>query len=159
MSEAPTFTIQEAKALLPTLKEQLSRANDELDAIHIRMDAATQECEDAEEVLSTVRATSGEVAEMAPLRAARKRYESAIDKLTSAKKEYLQTFEKWMNEITKDGVILRDIRSGLLDFPAKKGEVDYYLCWRLGERDINFWHLENDGYQGRRPLAVLDEYF
>lgn len=115
MPDAPTFTIQQATALLPTLKEQLSLANDELDAIHIRMDAATQECEDAEEELSTVRATSGEVADLAPLRAARKRYEGAIDQLTTAKKEYLQTFEKWMNEITKDGVILRDIRSGLLD--------------------------------------------
>ena len=90
---------------------------------------------------------------------ARQRYESSIDALTSAKREYLECFERWMLEITECGVILRDIRSGLLDFPAKKGAVDYYLCWRLGERDIDYWHLENDGFQGRRPLAVLDEYF
>ncbi len=159
MSETATFSLDQAQALLPQLRKQLSQANDELDSISIRIAAASEECEAAEEALVAVKTTSGDVADLAPLREARARYESSIDQLTSAKREYLECFERWMIEITDCGVILRDIRSGLLDFPARKGKVDYFLCWRLGEKGIDFWHLENDGFQGRRPLAVLDEYF
>lgn len=159
MSETGIFSLNEAKAMLPRLREQLSKANDELDSISIRIAAASEECEAAEEALVAVKTTSADVADLAPLREARGRYETSIDQLTSAKREYLACFERWMIEITDSGVILRDIRSGLLDFPARKGKVEYFLCWRLGEKDIDFWHLENDGFQGRRPLAVLDEYF
>ncbi|MBX9951384.1 MAG: DUF2203 domain-containing protein [Candidatus Obscuribacterales bacterium] len=159
MSTSATFSLSQAQALLPRLKEQLSQANDELDSISIKIAAASQECEEAEEALMAVKTNAGDVVELTALRDARQRYESSIDALTSAKREYLECFERWMIEITECGVILRDIRSGLLDFPARKGAVDYFLCWRLGERDIDYWHLENDGFQGRRPLAVLDEYF
>ncbi len=159
MSETGIFSLTQAQAMLPRLREQLSKANDELDSISIRIAAASEECEAAEEALVAVKTTSGDVADLALLREARGRYEASIDQLTSAKREYLECFERWMIEITDGGVILRDIRSGLLDFPARKGKVEYFLCWRLGEKDIDFWHLENDGFQGRRPLAVLDEYF
>lgn len=159
MSETGTFSLHQAQSMLPRLREQLSKANDELDSISIKVAAASEECEAAEEALVAVKTTSGDVTDLTPLRDARARYEASIDSLTSAKREYLECFERWMIEITDSGVILRDIRSGLLDFPARKGKVDYYLCWRLGEKDIDFWHLENDGFQGRRPLAVLDEYF
>lgn len=159
MSQTGTFSLKQARALLPRLKEQLSKANDELDQISIKIASASQECEHAEEELMNVKTGTGDVADLSLLREARRRYETTIDQLTSAKKEYLECFERWMIEITDCGVILRDIRSGLLDFPARKGSVDYFLCWRLGEKDIDFWHLENDGFQGRRPLAVLDEYF
>jgi hypothetical protein len=159
MSNSSTFSLSQAQALLPRLREQLSKANDELDSISIKIAAASQECEEAEIALMAVKTKNVEVADLTALRDARQRYESSIDSLTSAKREYLECFERWMVEITECGVILRDIRSGLLDFPAKKGAVDYFLCWRLGERDIDYWHLENDGFQGRRPLAVLDEYF
>lgn len=159
MNQPGTFSLTQARAMLPRLRELLSKANDELDSISIKVIAASQECEAAEEDLASVKTSSGAVAELAQLREARKRYEESIAALTTAKKEYLECFERWMIEITDEGVILRDIRSGLLDFPARKGEVDYFLCWRLGEKDIDFWHLENDGFQGRRPLAVLDEYF
>ncbi len=159
MSNSASFSLKEAQALLPRLKELLSKANDELDQISITITSASQECELAEEALMNVKTNTGDVADLSHLREARHRYEATIDQLTSAKKAYLECFERWMIEITDCGVILRDIRSGLLDFPARKGAVDYFLCWRLGEKDIDFWHLENDGFQGRRPLAVLDEYF
>ncbi|MCC7528006.1 MAG: DUF2203 domain-containing protein [Candidatus Melainabacteria bacterium] len=159
MSETGTFSLDRAQSMLPRLREQLSQANDELDSISIRVAAASEECEACQEALVAVKTRSGDVTDLAPLRDVRARYEASIDRLTSAKRQYLECLERWMIEITDSGVILRDIRSGLLDFPARKGKVDYYLCWRLGERDIDFWHLENDGFQGRRPLAVLDEYF
>jgi len=159
MQQPDIFSLSQARAMLPRLKELLSKANDELDSISIKIIAASEQCEAAENELAAVKTSTGEVAELSHLREARKRYEESIDALTTSKKEYLECFERWMIEITDCGVILRDIRSGLLDFPARKGSVDYFLCWRLGEKDIDFWHLETDGFQGRRPLAVLDEYF
>ncbi len=53
------------------------------------------------------------------------------------------------------GVTLRDIQSGLIDFPALVSGRQVWLCWRLGEGDIDWWHELSDGFGGRRPLAEL----
>jgi len=50
------------------------------------------------------------------------------------------------------GVKLRDIDTGLLDFPAKRfGEV-VYLCWKYGESSIEFWHAQNEGFASRKQI-------
>jgi len=53
-------------------------------------------------------------------------------------------------------VTLRDIESGLIDFPALAAGRQIWLCWRLGEGDVAWWHELSDGFGGRRPLAELD---
>ena len=52
-------------------------------------------------------------------------------------------------------ISLRDIRSGLIDFPALAGGRQVWLCWRLGETVIDWWHELDDGFGGRRPLLEL----
>ena len=52
-------------------------------------------------------------------------------------------------------ISLRDIRSGLIDFPALAGGRQVWLCWRLGETGIDWWHELDDGFGGRRPLLEL----
>lgn len=47
---------------------------------------------------------------------------------------------------------LRDLESGLVDFPAEIDGQPAYLCWMLGEAKVAFWHSPEDGFQGRRPL-------
>ena len=49
-------------------------------------------------------------------------------------------------------VELRDIATGLVDFPATIEGRDAYLCWRLGEPEVAYWHSPDDGFRGRRPL-------
>jgi hypothetical protein len=49
-------------------------------------------------------------------------------------------------------VLLRDISTGLVDFPTIFEGREAYLCWRLGEPEIGFWHLAGGGFSGRRPL-------
>lgn len=49
-------------------------------------------------------------------------------------------------------VELRDIATGLVDFPATIEGEDAYLCWRLGEPEVSHWHSPDDGFRGRRPL-------
>jgi hypothetical protein len=55
-------------------------------------------------------------------------------------------------DIDRLGVILRDPDTGLVDFAAVREEQPIYLCWRLGEARIGFWHPRDTGYMGRQPL-------
>ena len=48
-------------------------------------------------------------------------------------------------------------RRGLLDFPALVSGRQVWLCWRLGEDDVAFWHGHDEGFAGRRPLANLPD--
>ena len=50
------------------------------------------------------------------------------------------------------GVLVKDLDSGLVDFPAKRDGEDILLCWQLGEDEVAYWHGLEDGYAGRRPL-------
>lgn len=50
------------------------------------------------------------------------------------------------------GIILRDLDSGLIDFPSVRDGEEIYLCWIDGESDIGFWHELDSGYSGRQPL-------
>lgn len=50
------------------------------------------------------------------------------------------------------GIELKDIDTGLVDFPAMRGGEEVLLCWRQGEDRIRFYHGLHDGFAGRRPL-------
>jgi hypothetical protein len=50
---------------------------------------------------------------------------------------------------------LRDIATGLIDFPALASGRPIWLCWRLGEGPVAFWHGHDEGFAARRPLAEL----
>ncbi|MFN2563507.1 MAG: DUF2203 domain-containing protein [Gemmatimonadaceae bacterium] len=63
----------------------------------------------------------------------------------------IEDFERELEEL---GIVLKDRRLGLIDFP---GEVDgrrVWLCWRLGEPAIQYWHDLDAGYAGRQPLPA-----
>jgi hypothetical protein len=52
------------------------------------------------------------------------------------------------------GIQVKDVDTGLIDFPCihpVSGE-SVLLCWHLGEEEIGFWHGQEDGYAGRKPL-------
>jgi len=53
------------------------------------------------------------------------------------------------------GITLREIETGLVDFPALVNGRQVWLCWRLGEGDVEWWHELSDGFGGRRPLIEL----
>ena len=52
------------------------------------------------------------------------------------------------------GALVKDLDDGLVDFPARRGDEDVLLCWRLGEPEIEFWHGLDEGFSGRRPLPL-----
>jgi len=53
------------------------------------------------------------------------------------------------------GITLRDIPTGLIDFPALANGRQIWLCWRLGEDDVEWWHEASAGFSDRRPLIEL----
>jgi hypothetical protein len=58
--------------------------------------------------------------------------------------------------LTELGVQVKDLDSGLVDFPAARADGEIVLlCWRLGEDEIGWWHSEEGGFAGRRPLSEL----
>jgi hypothetical protein len=59
-----------------------------------------------------------------------------------------------VDEITAHGAQVKDLDSGLIDFPARRRGETVLLCWQLGEDEIAWWHREDDGFTGRRPLPL-----
>ena len=64
----------------------------------------------------------------------------------------LAALNRGIQEILALGVELKDIETGLVDFPAWRGGRVVYLCWRLGEPTIAWWHEIDAGFAGRQPL-------
>ncbi|MBA3383279.1 MAG: DUF2203 domain-containing protein [Actinobacteria bacterium] len=56
------------------------------------------------------------------------------------------------NAIHELGGVVKDAGTGLVDFPAQVDGVEAFLCWRLGEDEIAYWHGLDDGFPGRKPL-------
>jgi len=59
-----------------------------------------------------------------------------------------------VDDIVKLGVEVKDLDEGLVDFPALRGDETVLLCWQLGEDEVGYWHSQEDGYAGRRPLPL-----
>jgi hypothetical protein len=47
---------------------------------------------------------------------------------------------------------VKDVETGLVDFPGKRGSEDILLCWKLGEKKIGYWHSVEGGFASRRPI-------
>jgi hypothetical protein len=59
-----------------------------------------------------------------------------------------------VNGIHELGAVVKDLDSGLVDFPARRGHEEVLLCWQLGEDRVEFWHGVEEGYAGRKPLPL-----
>jgi len=66
--------------------------------------------------------------------------------------EDFKAIERGVKAIQDLGVVVKDINTGLLDFPALRGDREVFLCWRFGEPAVAFWHELHTGFAGRQPL-------
>ena len=129
-----TFTLGEAQILLPVLEALLKRAQ----TAGKRAAALGFEMQ---QLSHRIFLSGGMHVDV--VKAARRRAER--DK---AMKEATDT----VAEIDEIGVQVKDLEQGLLDFPCVMDGKTVLLCWKLGEKEIGFWHTEEDGYAGRKPL-------
>ena len=54
--------------------------------------------------------------------------------------------------VSELGILVKDLDTGLVDFPALRDGREVYLCWKLGEPHIAWWHETSTGFAGRLPL-------
>jgi hypothetical protein len=80
--------------------------------------------------------------------------EQIADKQTQLR-HVVRRMQQAVNQIDGWGVTLRDIGTGLIDFPALANGRPIWLCWRLGEGDVDWWHEQNVGFDHRQPLSEL----
>lgn len=117
------FTPDEATALLPDLVATLERMREARQAILAR----------GERIRAGAPSNGG-------------------DDPGDAYRETLAALRQDVQAIAAQGVLLRDTETGLLDFPAVIDGRDVFLCWRLGEERVSFWHGPETGFSGRKPL-------
>ena len=120
------FTVEEANALLPRLKELL-------DDLAIHRDALREKAAHLEPILQAAKTNGG----------GRVGSEYGVE----AYNLYLA-----IERIRGLGVVLKDLDMGLLDFPHERGGRVVFLCWHPPEESVAFWHEIEAGYAGRQPL-------
>lgn len=83
------------------------------------------------------------------------RYEDAA-KLRIERNSVEANIREALEKIHSTGCIVKDLDVGLLDFPARIEGEDVYLCWKLGEDRIRFYHRQDEGFAGRKPIDPRD---
>ena len=66
--------------------------------------------------------------------------------------KYFEQVQRNAQAIQELGIEIKDINTGLVDFPSERDGRVVYLCWRYGEGDIEYWHELDAGFTGRQPL-------
>ncbi len=133
-----TFTLDEAQALLPVLESLLKRA---IDGKHAAEEVETQ----LSDLSRRIYLSGGLRVNLPDVARQRAEMESHLDRVRES-----------ISEIDSIGVQVKDLESGLLDFPFRLDEDIVLLCWRMGESSIDHWHTVESGFQGRQPV---DERF
>jgi len=68
----------------------------------------------------------------------------------------LERLIELVERISSKGILLKGLDNGLIDFPhIRKNGDEVYLCYQLGEEDIEFWHEIQDGFGGRKSVDDL----
>ena len=121
------YDIDEANARIPHVRELLTQLRDERDAL-IRLRDRSQEPDADEDERRRIHL----------------RMQGIVDQMQAA----VVRIDDW-------SITLRDIQSGLIDFPALVNGRQVCLCWQLGEDEVEWWHELADGFAGRKHLTEL----
>lgn len=125
------FTLSEARGLMPRLRKLLTRVLKEREALldmRVEIDLAREKAD-----------AGGGGSPLGPAYLA-----------------HLIAFSEAIQEIEYMGVHVKDLRTGLVDFPYDRDGRIVYLCWRPDEDEISWWHETDAGFAGRQPLT--DEF-
>ena len=76
-----------------------------------------------------------------------------IEELTKRQLLLVEAFQSAMQQLEALGALLKDLNQGLVDFYSLRDGELVFLCWRLGEERIGYWHGIDDGFAGRQPLS------
>jgi hypothetical protein len=125
------------------------------------IDEANERLAELRPILESLRsdrdAVAAEQADLVSFRAGNgsSRHAQELEAREERIRDIVRRMQKAVTQIEEWDVTLRDIETGLIDFPALVNGRPVWLCWRLGEDDIGWWHELTTGVGGRRPLAEL----
>ena len=125
--EPDQFTLDEANALIPWLAEKFQNLN-----------LVRQEYVSIQERMNDPRINSGN--------------EIEVSELKSTSDQLARQLEEGVEEILDQGIIVRDLSLGLVDFPSLRDNRAIYLCWIGGEVRVDYWHEVNQGFSHRQPI-------
>jgi hypothetical protein len=127
------FTLDEATALLPTVRPLLEQI--------INLRARLERTERDLVSLHWKARTNGHASQ-----------EGSFGEGQSARTALMAEINSRLNALRELGVEVKDPATGLIDFPSLREGRTVYLCWRLGEPAIDYWHELDTGFGGRQPL-------
>jgi hypothetical protein len=133
MTAAPHFTVEQANRMLPLVRR--------IAADIVRDYRRWQDAVAAFEV-----ATAASTAEAPDARAA---------ELQRDAQRYAADIDGYVRELAALGIECKSFDLGLVDFPGEVDGVPAYLCWKLGEPEVGWWHRRDDGFAGRRRLESV----
>lgn len=124
------------------------------------IDSANARVEELKPILAALRKARDEVAAGQLRLSQLQSVEDADPELLVREQEGMNVTVKRMEQAVRQidawGVTLRDIGTGLVDVPALVNGRPVWLCWKLGEGEIGYWHELEAGIAGRRPLIELE---
>jgi hypothetical protein len=130
------YAIDEANAALPEVDRILTALRDQREELIALRDRVIDATPDGDETPSTGAAEQ--------IRLLRLGMQGLIDQMQAG-----------VARLVEMDITLRDISTGLIDFPALVAGRPIWLCWRLGEADVANWHAHDQGFDSRRPLSEL----
>jgi hypothetical protein len=123
------FTVEQANATLPLVRRIVQD-------IVTQYRAWNEKLNEIDLVAASGRASDNEIASRLELEA----------------QVLAREIESFRRELADLGIEMKHPGIGLIDFPSTMGSRPIYLCWRLGESEVGFWHEIHAGYAGRQPL-------
>ena len=128
------FTLQQAEKLLPEVESAIR------DAIH-QKSVYQQAEEEWQGLASRVTMLGGMRVDHSEVMDIKRSRESSAQRLKDA-----------VEKIQDYGCVVKDLDIGLIDFPTLFHGEEVYLCWKLGESGIEFWHGVHEGFRGRKAI-------
>ena len=136
------FTLQEAESLLPSIAEDLR------EAIALKSEFTEAESQ-IKSITQRVIMLGGMLVDRSVVYQQKLRRDQSHERLKAA-----------VTRIQESGCVIKDLDIGLVDFPTLFRGEEVYLCWKLGEARIAFWHGTQEGFSGRKPIdeAFLEQH-
>ncbi len=128
------FTVDQAQRLLPEIIEHMNR-------IKALREVHKQAAEEIQDIARRVVQLGGVRIDLRRLAALKHRGDSSSTHIKEA-----------IESIQSHGCLVKDIEVGLVDFPALFKGKEVYLCWKLGERGVGYWHDMEEGFRGRKLI-------
>ena len=128
------FKLSEAQELLPVIAPYLEQAREQKS----KVDGLNQELAHAAARIMVLGGSIPPHHELAKKKAERDGLAAEVQESVS--------------KILETGCLVKDLDEGLVDFPTLMNGEEVYLCWKLGEKRIEYWHGIEEGFAGRKPL-------